>query len=101
MSEYVKVATVDEVPPGAGKLVRAKDEEIALFNVEGKFFATQPNCLHRQGPLAEGTLDGEIVTCPWHGWRYNVRSGEHAMNPSITLKTYPTRVDGTNVLVEI
>jgi nitrite reductase/ring-hydroxylating ferredoxin subunit len=72
----VKVAKTDEVAPGQGKLVEVNGKKIALFNVEGSFYAIDDACSHLGGPLAEGFLDGNEVTCPWHGARFDITTGE-------------------------
>jgi len=71
MSEFVNVATVEEIPPGTGRTVEVQGVWIALFNVDGSFYALDNTCPHAGGPLGEGCLDGHIVECPWHGWRFN------------------------------
>ena len=67
MPEYVKVAQASELEPNLGKLVEVQGKKIALFNVDGKFHAIDNTCTHRGGPLSEGELEGDEVTCPWHG----------------------------------
>ena len=67
MAEFVKVASMDEIAPDHARLVNIKGKEIALFNIEGTFFALENACTHEEGPLAEGEIEGHEVTCPWHG----------------------------------
>ena len=100
MSDAVKVASKKDVPPGEARIVRVKESEVALFNVNGNFYAIDNVCPHRGGPLAEGALDGCIVTCPWHGWQFDVTTGALAMNPAEKLKCFKVRVKGDDVLVE-
>jgi nitrite reductase/ring-hydroxylating ferredoxin subunit len=76
MADFVKVATTNEIEPGQARLVDIQGKSIALFNVEGQFFALDNTCTHRGGPLAEGEISGHEVTCPWHGARFDVRTGE-------------------------
>ena len=76
MADYVKVATTNEIEPGKARLFDVKGKPIALFNVDGQFFAVDNACTHRGGPLAEGEISGHDVTCPWHGARFEVRTGE-------------------------
>ena len=76
MAGFIKVAKVADLPEGSGKLIEAGGKQIALFNAGGKFFAIDNACKHRGGPLAEGELEGTTVTCPWHGWEYDVTTGE-------------------------
>jgi len=66
MAEFVKVAIMNEIAPGQARLVNIKGKEIALFNIEGTFFALENACTHEEGPLAEGEIEGHEVTCPWH-----------------------------------
>ncbi len=101
MGKLVKVAAVSELLPGQGKAVKADDLEIALFNVGGSFHAIGNTCLHRGGPLGEGSLEGSVVTCPWHGWEYDVASGMSRANPAMRVPVYRTEVNGDDVLVEL
>jgi nitrite reductase/ring-hydroxylating ferredoxin subunit len=87
---------VDELSPGAGRLVELDGKGIALFNVGGTFRAIEDTCLHAGGPLHEGALDGTTVTCPWHEWRFDLRTGRCELNHKVALRCYRVRVrDGT------
>lgn len=99
MPRYVKVAKVEEMPPGTAREFQADGKVIALFNVDGKFYATDNVCLHRGGPLGQGPLEGEIVTCPWHGWQYNVTTGEAVFNDQIKVQTFEVKVEGDDIVV--
>lgn len=101
MSNFVKVATVSELKPGEGKVVEVNGEQVALFNVDGEFFAISNTCAHRGGPLGEGYLEGDIVTCPWHGWRFNVKTGNNAIMPNVKVPSYQVKVEGNDVLVSV
>lgn len=101
MTEFVKVASTDEIVPGGCKSVEVSGSRIALFNVAGKFFAMDDTCAHRGGPLGEGALDGTIVTCPWHGWQYDVSSGACQTNPSVQMACYGVRIDGDDIMVAL
>lgn len=101
MAEFVTVARVEDVPPGAVKSVRAGDEEIALAHVDGSFYATQATCLHLKGPLGEGRLEDSVLTCPWHGWQYDVRTGENEFDRAIRLRTYEVHVEDGDVKVAL
>jgi 3-phenylpropionate/trans-cinnamate dioxygenase ferredoxin subunit len=91
-----------EIEPGTCKLGVVGNTQVAIFNVDGQFYATQAECTHRGGPLCEGALWGDIVTCPWHGSEFNVRNGEVVAPPAEEpLKTYTVRVaDGKIILSE-
>jgi len=97
----VKVAQVSDIPPGSGKVVEANGKTIAVFNCDGTFYAIDNTCKHRGGPLGEGSLSGATVTCPWHGWEYDVTSGGCQTDPSITVQKFAVKVDGDDVLVSV
>jgi nitrite reductase (NADH) small subunit len=99
---FVTVARVEDVPPGTVKTVRAGEEEIALAHCGGGFYATQGQCVHLQGPLGEGRIDEDcLLTCPWHGWQYDVRTGENDFDLAIKLRTYDIQVENGEVRVRV
>jgi nitrite reductase (NADH) small subunit len=93
------VARLEDAPPGTLRVVQAGDRQIALYNADGTFYATQNDCLHLAGPLGEGELDGCIVTCPWHGWQYDVRTGENEFDRALVLETFEVVVEDGEVKV--
>ena len=95
----VLVAKASDVRPGESKIVVVAGRPIALYNVNGAFFATDNVCLHRGGPVGEGFLEGAVITCPWHGWQYDVKTGQSFMNPAAKLRTYAVILDGEDVKV--
>jgi nitrite reductase/ring-hydroxylating ferredoxin subunit len=97
--EPVTVARVEDVKPGQAKVVVVAGRLVAIYNVNGTFYATDNTCLHRAGPLGEGFLDGAVITCPMHGWQYDVRTGQSFMNPAAKLRTYQVVVEGEAVKV--
>jgi len=102
MAGYVKVATTDEVVPGQGKLVEVNGQKLALFNVDGAYYAIEDACGHRGGPLSEGEVKGQEVECPWHGALFNIVSGEASGPPADVAQTkYNVRVEGSNIEVEV
>ena len=102
VAEFVKVASTSEIAPGQARLVNIKGKEIALFNIEGAFFALENACTHEEGPLAEGEIEGHEVTCPWHGARFDVRTGEVLCAPAYEdVARYNVRVAGMDIEVEI
>ncbi len=101
MGKWVKAARASELAPGQGKTVRVGDIEIALFNAGATFFAVANACCHRGGPLGEGELDGTIVTCPWHGWQFDMTTGESIDHPGASVPTYQTEVRDGDVYVEL
>jgi len=98
---FVRATKTDEVPPGTIREFQLDGRTIALANVNGKLFAINNVCLHRGGPLGEGQLSGQIVTCPWHGWQYDVTSGTVVANPAVGVETYPVEVRGNDIFVEV
>ena len=83
MAEFIKVASISELELGSCKTVEVQGKVIALFNVGGRIYALDNTCLHQGGPLGEGRLEGEVVTCPWHMWEFNVRTGEKVDRKSV------------------
>jgi 3-phenylpropionate/trans-cinnamate dioxygenase ferredoxin subunit len=99
---FVKVARKGDVPAGRVKVVVVGGERIALCNVEGEVFAVSDVCTHDGGPLGEGELQGEVIECPRHGARFNVRTGQVLALPAVfPLKTYPVRIQGEDIEVGI
>jgi 3-phenylpropionate/trans-cinnamate dioxygenase ferredoxin subunit len=102
MAEFVKVASTSEIAPGQGRLVTVKGEQIALFNVGGEYFAINDMCTHEEASLAEGEIVGFEVTCPLHGAKFDVRSGEVLGPPAYDdVASYPVRVSGSDVEVDV
>ena len=99
MADFVKVCKTGDIPVGSGKTVDINGKPVAVFNVDGHFYAVSDTCLHRGGPLGEGELNGKIVTCPWHGWRYDVTTGANEMNPTVVVEKFTTKVEGADLLV--
>ena len=100
MASFVKVATRSDVPEGSGKLIEAAGKKIALFNAGGKFYAIGNDCKHRGGPLAEGDLNGTQVTCPWHGWEYDITTGQSLDDSNVTVGCFQVKIEGEDILVE-
>jgi nitrite reductase (NADH) small subunit/3-phenylpropionate/trans-cinnamate dioxygenase ferredoxin subunit len=99
--QFVTVAKTSEVPPGTGCIVDVQGIWIALFNVEGTFYAIDNTCPHAGGPLGEGRLDGTTIECPWHGWKFDVTSGERVGNPHFQVTCCTVRVHGDEVQIAI
>jgi nitrite reductase/ring-hydroxylating ferredoxin subunit len=98
--DIVRVAAYHDIPPGRMIYVEIDGLPIALANVAGVIYAFSDSCRHEGGPLSSGVLIGETVTCPWHGWTYNVRSGKAIVPPvGIRIPTYETRIEGNDVFV--
>jgi nitrite reductase (NADH) small subunit len=99
--ELVTVARVEDLPPGTVRAIRVGEDEIALAHCDGGFYATQGHCIHLQGPLGEGALEGCVLTCPWHGWQYDVRTGENEFDRAIQLRTYEVEVGEGEIRVRV
>ena len=100
MSAYVRVARVSDVPPGTVRRVEVAGRRVALANVDGQFYAVDDTCTHEEASLSEGGLSGEILVCPLHGSRFNVRTGRVLSLPAVrSIAVYPVRVEGDEVLV--
>ena len=100
MAVFVSVAKVSDIQPGQSKTVYVDGKSIAVFNVDGAFYAIDDTCLHRGGPLGEGELEGSVVTCPWHGWQYDVTSGKISQNPAVGVDCYRVEVRGEDIFVD-
>ena len=92
MLKYVKVMNEEELPPGKSAIISAGDDEIALFNYKGKYFAIANKCLHKGSPLGEGRIEEGVIICPGHEWRYDLATGFCRQNPFMKTKIYPVRL---------
>ena len=101
VSDTYTVARVDEILPGEARVFFIRGNEIAVFNVGGEFFALDNLCPHQGGPLVAGTLDGKVLTCPWHRWRFDLPSGVSVVNPAISVRAYPVSVDQGRVRIKV
>ncbi len=99
-AQRYQVATRDQLPVGKGMEVQVADKVIALFNVAGTYYAIDGLCPHSCGPLGKGTIHGSTVTCPWHGWQFNVTNGKH-LQSSITTSQYRVCLEGETIVIEL
>src|SRR3989442_14738908 len=97
----VRLAAVGDVPAGEGRVVEAHGKTLALFNVDGAYYVIDDMCAHRGGSLGEGDLDGRIVACPWHAWRWDVTTGANAHNPAGKMACYPVTVGQGAIFVDL
>jgi nitrite reductase (NADH) small subunit len=98
---FVRAVAAGEIPVGTIREVDVDGKALAVANVGGVFHAIDNTCLHRGGPLGDGPLEGKIVTCPWHGWQYDVTTGKVSQNPSVGVACYPVELRGTDVYVDL
>jgi len=101
LPRFVKVAEKNELTDGFSKIVNVEGRSIALFRVKDEYFALANTCLHRGGPLGEGSLSGSVVTCPWHGWKFDVRTGAFTIIPTLKVNSYNVKEQDGSVMVEI
>lgn len=100
VSRFVRVGRVGDVPDGRPEVFDIEDRKIAVYRLGGAYYAIDDVCTHDGGPLAEGEVEGEVVTCPRHGAQFNIKTGAALTFPAITpVDTYPVRVEGEDLLV--
>lgn len=100
VKEWVKVATVDEIPPGERKLIDLRELVVAVFNIGGEYYCIEDVCTHDSGPVAEGELEGYTIICPRHGARFDVRDGAVLSMPAVVpVAAFPVRVEGEDILI--
>lgn len=100
-TKRLPVGTLADLPEGACRSVQTELGYVAIYNVAGRLYATDDVCPHAGGPLGEGTLDGDCVACPWHGWRFKVTTGQRVDNPAIQVDCFPVHVDGGEIFVDV
>ena len=100
MSKWIKVATKSEIPEGGSKVFSIEDREIAVFNVKGEVFAIDNFCRHKGGPLGEGALEDKLVSCPHHGWVFDVTSGRCMTRQDVSQATYSVKIEKEAILIE-
>ena len=101
MSTRIQLLSVESLPPGEAAEVVAEGRIFAVYNVDGEFRVIDGICAHAGGPLGKGTLDGNIVTCPWHGWQYDVESGKNCLTESICQTSWPVEIENGHVTIEL
>ncbi len=102
MPDFVKVAKLNDVEDGELIAVEVDNEPICLVKVNGSIYAFTDNCTHISGPLNEGELNGEVLTCPWHGAQFNVRTGKVLRGPARQdIQTYPVQVEDNSILISL
>lgn len=99
---YLEAFKKDDIAPGQLKAKDLAGKSVAVANVDGTFYAFDDTCTHRQCSLSEGCLEDNVVECPCHGGKFDVKTGEVlALPPVIPVKTYPVKVENGNVLVDL
>lgn len=99
MSDLIAVAKVSDVPAGDSHCVEYDGERVAVFNVDGRFFAISDLCPHAGGPLSEGFIENGRITCPWHGWSFDLNP-ENVEPPNDMICKYRVHVEGDDIKLE-
>ena len=97
----VKIAALDDVPAGQGRTVEAAGKTLAIFNVDGTYYAIDNTCGHRGGPLGEGDLEDRVVTCPWHAWQWDVTTGANVNNPAVKVACFAVTVEQGAIFIDV
>jgi nitrite reductase (NADH) small subunit len=98
----IRIGSKTDIPqPGEAKEFSCGDRTICVANVNGTISAMDNVCIHRGGPIAQGTLEGDKMVCPWHGWQWNTKTGEATHNPSAKVAVYPIYVEGEDLVVDV
>jgi len=101
MSELIPVAKTNEIPEGKSKVVTVNGKTIAIFHHDGKFYALDHTCAHRGGPLGDGFLEGNTVVCPWHGWEFDLETGQCMNMPGAFVAVYSVVVEGEEIKIQL
>lgn len=101
MSDFLDVGTADEIPAGRAKAAKVGGRTIALYHTATGYYATDNTCPHRGGPLAEGDLIANEITCPWHLWSFDVATGTCMGNPEVSVAAHEVRVENGRILVRL
>lgn len=99
MAKFIKVATLADIPPGSRIEVEYEDDDVGVFNLDGDLYAISDICTHDDGPLLEGTLEGSCITCPRHGARFDIKTGQQTMPAFSPVPRYFVKIDGGDVLI--
>ena len=98
---WVKVGSTQDLSPGNAKSLEINGQELALYNVDGKFYCTSNICPHQGGPMGDGMLEGNNVVCPWHAWLFDVTNGVSPVNPRAKLPCFQVKVENNDVFVSL
>jgi nitrite reductase (NADH) small subunit len=101
MADFVKIATESELPGrNEAKEFSCEGKTLCVANVDGQFYAMDNECLHRGGPLGQGMIEDGKVVCPWHGWRWDPRTGQAEQNSAARVNVYDLKVENGDVMME-
>lgn len=98
---FVAVGRLADFESGKGKKVVVNGRHVALFRLGDEFHAIDNLCLHKAGPLCDGDIDNDVVTCPWHGWSYQIRTGILVQDPRVGVSRHEVRIEGDEISVRL
>jgi len=102
VTDFVVVGSINDFTTGRGKMVTVNGRHVAVFRLGNEFFAIDNLCLHKAGPLCEGQIDSnDVVTCPWHGWSYQIRTGTLVQDPRVGVSKHEVRISANEVSVRL
>lgn len=102
MTTWMSVAKVNDLPPGQRKCIDAQGQHIVLINRGGELFAIENQCPHAGLPLSEGTIAGDIIICPYHGYTYNLKTGQNVdYADDFPVRTFPVRVEQDDIQISL
>lgn len=102
VADWVRVASTSDLPIGRSLCVTVNGHKVALFNVDGAYYAIDDRCSHAEASLSEGDIDGDVVICPRHGARFDIRSGRALSLPAWTpVATWPVKVEGDAIYIAL
>lgn len=101
MAHFVKVGMVGDLADGQVRTVQVNGQQVALFHVGGHYYALEAGCPHEGEPLAEGTVERLRVLCPWHGYDFHLKTGACELDPDLRALTYPVKIRGEDILIEM
>ena len=102
MAIHARCGSPGEIPPGSSKVVSVNEHVVAIFNLGGTYYAIDNVCPHQGGPLGEGHLEENgVVSCPWHAWNFDIRTGQSPIDPDVKVRTFPVRVENGQLIVQI
>lgn len=101
MKKEIRLGKAADLPEGSVKVFSADEHEIAVFNVDGQFYAIDNLCIHQHGPLSQGRVVGRTVICPWHEWQYDLTTGGLVSRPDVRVGCYPVSVRDEHLIITL
>ena len=99
--DWIDIGTLSDFPTGTATELIVGGQIVAVFHTDGSVYAMDGICPHQGGPLGKGALDDCVLTCPWHGWQFDVRDGQSLLSPAIRHPTFQTKVEAGRVLIQL